>query len=94
MTKPTTSNALALKRLSALLGWKVQKGNALRRDSDGLSVGPRSATEALAFLAWLAQRPMIGASDAPKRVNWTGRPPSKGLSGWEDAALNWLSVRS
>lgn len=78
MSRPVTSLRLALDRLQTEMNAEAV--------SDRGSTAKRAAS--LAFV--LRRQP--DADAIRDRIRWTGRIPARGLSGWQEEALEWLRV--
>lgn len=76
MSRPVSSLPLALQRLEAETGLDSGRGSTAKRAAS------------LAF----AVRRRPDAELVRERIRWMGRIPSRGLSGWQEEALQWLRV--
>ena len=71
----------------------IQTAYRRLEEAMGYKPEPKATTKRLAELAFVLRRSW-GEEAEPIRqaVNWTGRVPARGLSAWQQEALEWLRM--
>ena len=90
--RTTTNPATAVPRAAEALGYRcqrVRKGGdwIVRVPGDKLKPIPHGSWETLAHLAFMMRCKRLD----PQAVQFAGGTPNRGLAGWQDAAIRWLT---
>lgn len=99
MARPIKDRHLAIERLAEKIpevSLEDAGRGSYRIHVEGTDLAPteKSSKKTLAYLAEMAKVTGVDQEEIMREVNWVGRVPSRGLSGYQRDALLWLQGSS